>query len=38
MPSTTWDAAFKVHTPVERYIGMMPAAAMPAWDKAFRVC
>merc|ERR1719214_322236 len=45
MPSTTWDAAFKVHTPVERY-PEMPAAEQPeptkastaaAWEKAFGV-
>lgn len=35
--TTTWDAAFKAHLPVARF-PEMPRAAVPTWDRAFRVC
>jgi hypothetical protein len=35
-PPTTWDVAFKVAIPVARSTEM-PAAAMPSWDRVFRV-
>jgi hypothetical protein len=35
-PPTTWDAAFKATMPVARF-PEMPAAAMPSWDRVFRV-
>jgi hypothetical protein len=39
-PTTTWDAAFKVHEPVARF-PEMPAAEKPvekpAWETAFGV-